>query len=405
MSYEEFKLQFAQMYEHYERHRADNITDPLVRQQHPISTISGWDQQTQVSNGCHPEDERWHKLQEIEQETDKSEPVCSCDYNSSGSPASYLAKHEDSEGVSLDSRTSDLYSDVKIGKESPFSQDSPIKSQIASPVCNGIPSSPSFGSPTKISEEDATKAEIIEEIVQEILSNSEKLLEERDVGTISPVVQDEEIIQAVNEVVEVSKDIPTSPEKDSESERYLTPTEETEKVSEETDNKSIAKLDNSENSKLDNSVSDNLTDNKISEAVPIVEISAVSVELEPSNVDSSLDASSNIPETSCITKSDDSKIEGTETSEVPAVENIPTISQICDPSHYTTSNDVNETQQENAHDDKRRGSLPNGQQSESGNDNVAQNSPQKRPRSASTSTQVDPNHFGKPIEELTNNKK
>jgi hypothetical protein len=138
VSYEEFKLQFAQMYEHYERHRADNITDPLVRQQHPISTISGWDQQTQVSNGCHPEDERWHNshaaLQEIEQETDKSEPVCSCDYNSTmseGSPASYLAKHEDSEGVSLDSRTSDLYSDVKIGKESPFSQDSPIKSQVA----------------------------------------------------------------------------------------------------------------------------------------------------------------------------------------------------------------------------------------------------------------------------------
>ncbi|KYB27871.1 Neurobeachin-like Protein [Tribolium castaneum] len=399
VSYEEFKLQFAQMYEHYERHRADNITDPLVRQQHPISTISGWDQQTQVSNGCHSEE--WHNshpLQEIEAETDKSEPVCSCDYNSTmseGSPASYLAKHEDSEGVSLDSRTSDLYSDVKIGKESPFSQDSPIKSQVAedtpeseategSPVCNGIhnESSPSFGSPTRISEE-AAKNEIIEEIVQEILSNSEKLLEERDVGSLSPVVQDEEIIQAVNEVVEVTKDIPTSPEKevqDSESERYLTPTEETEKVCEETDNK--AKSDN-ENSKLD-SVSDKPTDNKISEAVPIVEISAVSVELEPSNVESSLEA--NIPEPSC---NDDSKNEGTETSEVPAVENIPTISQICDPSHYTSSEET----QENAHEEaKRRGSLPNGQQ-DGGKENQAQNSPQKRPRSASTSTQVDPNHF------------
>lgn len=172
------------MYEHYERHRADNITDPLVRQQHPISTISGWDQQTQVSNGCHvEEEERWHNsrasLQEIEQEMDKSEPVCSCDYNSTlseGSPASYIAKHEDSEGVSLDSRTSDLYSEVKIGKESPFSQDSPVKSD-GSPMCNGIhESSSSFGSPTK--SEEVTKAEIIEEIVQEILSNSEKLLEE-----------------------------------------------------------------------------------------------------------------------------------------------------------------------------------------------------------------------------------
>ncbi|KAF4532522.1 hypothetical protein B566_EDAN010814, partial [Ephemera danica] len=29
---------------HYERHRSDNITDPAVRQQRPISTISGWEQ-------------------------------------------------------------------------------------------------------------------------------------------------------------------------------------------------------------------------------------------------------------------------------------------------------------------------------------------------------------------------
>lgn len=43
VSYEEFKLQFAQMYEHYERQRTDNITDPSVCQQRPISTISGWD--------------------------------------------------------------------------------------------------------------------------------------------------------------------------------------------------------------------------------------------------------------------------------------------------------------------------------------------------------------------------
>ncbi|XP_063239810.1 neurobeachin isoform X3 [Bacillus rossius redtenbacheri] len=54
VSYEEFKLQFAQMYEHYERQRSDNITDPAVRQQRPISTISGWDQQRAVANGYRP---------------------------------------------------------------------------------------------------------------------------------------------------------------------------------------------------------------------------------------------------------------------------------------------------------------------------------------------------------------
>lgn len=50
VSYEEFKLQFAQMYEHYEQRRADNITDPAERQQRPISTICGWERRdsTQV---------------------------------------------------------------------------------------------------------------------------------------------------------------------------------------------------------------------------------------------------------------------------------------------------------------------------------------------------------------------
>lgn len=110
------------MYERYEMHRADNITDPVVRQQHPISTISGWHGSAQnIPNGCHSDNERWQNsrasLQEIElNENDKSEQVCSCDYNSTlsdGSPVSYIVKHEDSEVVSLDSRTSDLFSDGK----------------------------------------------------------------------------------------------------------------------------------------------------------------------------------------------------------------------------------------------------------------------------------------------------
>lgn len=54
VSFEEFKLQFAQMYEQYDRHRADNITDPLIRQQRPISTISGWDQAMQNATGSQP---------------------------------------------------------------------------------------------------------------------------------------------------------------------------------------------------------------------------------------------------------------------------------------------------------------------------------------------------------------
>lgn len=37
------------MYEHYERHRTDNITDPAVRRSQPISTISGWDRERDES--------------------------------------------------------------------------------------------------------------------------------------------------------------------------------------------------------------------------------------------------------------------------------------------------------------------------------------------------------------------
>ena len=49
VSYEEFKLQFNSMYEKYERRRADNITDPAKRRRKPISTICGWEEQSQMS--------------------------------------------------------------------------------------------------------------------------------------------------------------------------------------------------------------------------------------------------------------------------------------------------------------------------------------------------------------------
>ncbi|KAF7268650.1 hypothetical protein GWI33_018245, partial [Rhynchophorus ferrugineus] len=498
VSYEEFKLQFSQVYEHYERHRADQITDPLLRQQHPISTISGWHGQSQnVHNGCHSAEDSWHSsrpvITEIEMnENDKSEQVCSCDYNSTiseGSPVSYIAKHDDSEAVSLDSRTSDLFSDHKIGKESPFSQDSPLKSQIeedhsvGSPICNGVHtgSSTSFGSPAKI--EDQQKTEIIEEIVQEILSKSEKLLEKQS-EIIRTDVETNEMIEArddkeIMEIVEKSAGdgsnmesnietelnaknaekslikedvIPVSPVKsvgnekeviDSESERYLTPTEEiVEKKDADSETKESSEKSAEDTKTIDedveggesgvqtaevardeargpSDVSDkqNPSDNELainnSNAVPIVENSAVSVEIEPSmKTNSSLDET-NVP----VSDNGDSKtpLEGTTTTEeqVPAVEKIPTISQYCDPSYSTTTNtsadvvdtvsskeDVvtpegNEVPQPEA---RRRISLPSNHiesQTEdlSSNSHVPQASPQRRPRSASISTQVDSNQF------------
>ncbi|KAJ8949535.1 hypothetical protein NQ318_005097, partial [Aromia moschata] len=350
VSYEEFKLQFAQMYEHYEMHRADNITDPILRQQHPISTISGWHEAPQnVANGCQSGGERWQNsrlsLQEIElNENDKSEQVCSCDYNSTlseGSP---------------------FHIDGKISKESPFSQDSPGKSQMVednidavtdSPICNGlhVESSPSFGSPEKVNE-DIQKTEIIEEIVQEILSKSEKLLEEhRDIcsdsnsRTISPVVQDQEIAQAVKEVVnnvpevEKSKGSQDRGTRESPRRKYLTPTE-------EIIEKKEIDLENPEK----NEGNDNI----------------------PSNTNES-----------CVEESGDD------------VTNISSIQLVL---REEGQGDPPEAPQKSADGIKRRVSLPSNPietqmgdfSQDSGTHSV---SPQKRPRSASTSTQVDPNLF------------
>ncbi|XP_046432422.1 neurobeachin isoform X1 [Neodiprion fabricii] len=132
VSYEEFKLQFAQMYEHYERQRSDNITDPELRQQRPISTISGWDQQHSGNNGYTrpipwtnaqqptlPNSEEHYKEFDNPDAADRLDESCSCDLNSidntesDGSPALIKSRSEtldtlqSSEAVSLDSRLSD----------------------------------------------------------------------------------------------------------------------------------------------------------------------------------------------------------------------------------------------------------------------------------------------------------
>ncbi|XP_066153140.1 neurobeachin isoform X2 [Euwallacea fornicatus] len=419
VSYEEFKLQFSQVYEHYERHRADQITDPVIRQQHPISTISGWHGQPQtIHNGCQADEDSWPSsrpnIREIElNENDKSEQVCSCDYNSTiseGSPASYIAKHEDSEGVSLDSRTSDLFSDNKI--------DSPLKSLGDSPMCNGVHtgSSTSFGSPAKVEEmsEEQQKGQIIEEIVQEILANCEKLLDE----------------QEAEKKVKSSQEVPISPvksignEKDSESERYLTPTEDikvpTEHIicgdSSEGD-VHVPVVTLAEQGQSDVSDKHDVSASAKTNNVPIVENSAVPVELEPSNQTNSSTMKDFVhsglednPESDKGTDADGQE------EQVPTVEKIPTISQFCDPSYSTpTTNTVTDVVVDNVNpetdlvtapnfvelpqvESRRRVSLPTNH-IESQTENIAssshvpQASPQRRPRSASISTQVDSNHF------------
>lgn len=217
--------------------------------------------------------------------------------------------------------------------------------------------------------------------------------------------------------------------------RYLTPTDEivekkeildetetTEKTEDKCDDEEEFRTVKSDKKESEEDVKTNSSSNDVivnesnsdneliknnSEAVPIVENSAVSVELEPSKNESSLG------EATVQSSDNDSKLADGAETEVPQVENISTISQYCDPSHNTTntavttdvvvnveeksSNNQTESPQTVVDGIKRRVSLPTCHtETQNGDFNRASGaaSPQKRPRSASTSTQVDPQLFG-----------
>lgn len=243
VSYEEFKLQFAQMYEHYERHRTDNITDPALRRAHPISTISGWDQDRDDSSLNAGESATEHlKIEEIKDAdnnqtnyhatngiANKSEQTnnvdmdnvkCACegdDQQQQKQPQPQLSANKDEDApklVSSISSISDVYNKQINGET----------------ICDGnrledVSEETSVGTPEKeagsgqealkqvleidsYEKEDESK-EIVEEIIENILQKSEALLEDcknaSDLithdSTSSPVIKDEEIELAVSEVV------------------------------------------------------------------------------------------------------------------------------------------------------------------------------------------------------------
>lgn len=183
VSYEEFKLQFAQMYEHYERQCSDNITDPALRQQRPISTISGWDQAQQAADDCDCHKERqWDKMNAITEGESQKDVICSCDANSidnENSPNSDEAKwtneHDSSEiCVSSDK---DIYAEVRKienwknkpveSRETENYDDGEIKSHLH----NGTHEEKSS---TEL-EELKTKQILVKNVVDDILSQAEKL--------------------------------------------------------------------------------------------------------------------------------------------------------------------------------------------------------------------------------------
>ncbi|XP_055302293.1 neurobeachin isoform X1 [Sitodiplosis mosellana] len=291
VSYEEFKLQFAQMYEHYERHRTDNITDPALRRAHPISTISGWDRdhdqstESSVKNGQalnekaitstqtnETQPERSYKVSKSEQTDDENvvglENVkCICEENANQDEANLsnnvdtakepsaqiLNSTESNKPVQSISSISQVYNEQLTGKSIVFNGDSehafdddathctPTKPVNASGDGGDFDDGSTSGSAAlrKTLEMDSydineDNKEIVDEIVEEILTKSETLLDdckrsldenhqhlEETETTSSPVIKDEEIEHAVSEVVKGVRNIERKVKRDSENDSDL----------------------------------------------------------------------------------------------------------------------------------------------------------------------------------------
>lgn len=277
VSYEEFKLQFAQMYEHYERHRTDNITDPALRRVHPISTISGWDQDRDDSvaidsNTTTPSPQPTKHSAISNNETIPPTPTV-VPYlngiNKNEQTDEEIVDEEKSEKCACDDNNQSITNSINTGETSSVTQTpttEPIPKNVSSisnisdvynkqinhnVICNGmthetISEEESLSSPEKesikLSAQEALKKEleidsydqseieskeIVEEIIENILQKSEELLEDcqntitRSVddmehATASPVIKDEEIELAVSEVVKGVLEIEKKTKRDSE---------------------------------------------------------------------------------------------------------------------------------------------------------------------------------------------
>lgn len=305
------------MYEHYERHRTDNITDPALRRAHPISTISGWDREQDpsaddakspnekaaIDGGDTPAvvaagenenvPEKLHnKVSKSEQTDDTGDDAigldqvkCACEENSNENGDKQEAIPQNSTTTSTDatkpvqsiSSISQVYNEQLTGKVS--SEPAPIvcNGDAEHHACNddnddiddGGDDTTTSCTPTKDAllekrrtdgnnddgktvtttttsgadalretleidgyddelndVDDDDSKEIVDEIVEEILTKSETLLDDckrsldesrtEETTTSSPVIKDEEIEHAVSEVVAGVRNIERMVKRDNE---------------------------------------------------------------------------------------------------------------------------------------------------------------------------------------------
>ncbi|XP_071745123.1 neurobeachin isoform X3 [Lepeophtheirus salmonis] len=109
VSYEEFRLQFSQMYESYERRRADNITDPEVRSQKPISTISGLNEDEEESEEDEEgeedieEDESTSEIKALEK-SDVEDSLTGVEEDDDGSQREEEVEEEEEDSIETDEK-------------------------------------------------------------------------------------------------------------------------------------------------------------------------------------------------------------------------------------------------------------------------------------------------------------
>ncbi|TMW46246.1 hypothetical protein DOY81_008674 [Sarcophaga bullata] len=255
VSYEEFKLQFAQMYEHYERQRTDNITDPALRQARPISTISGWEREEiqqqqhaavhnaasvtsledapQVDEDCDDDIEANeclnHHLQndknDPDVERDEAEGKCDCVIETESSEKYTDSTKENAlndTAKSSISNVSDVFnehmkSEVAVtainyngnvsGSTNACATSTPFKTKFLTDQ-EDTAETVSVSNLEEVETEESKTTDLLANLnIDEVLKDSEKVLSDcklvvDELQETSSVIKDEEIELAVNEVVQ-----------------------------------------------------------------------------------------------------------------------------------------------------------------------------------------------------------
>ncbi|KOX76971.1 Lipopolysaccharide-responsive and beige-like anchor protein [Melipona quadrifasciata] len=417
---------FAQMYEHYERQRSDNITDPELRQQRPISTISGWDQQHSGNNGYNKPspwgNQQNHDVQNVERNykefdttegNDRLEESCSCDLNSidntesDGSPAIVKSHSEtldtaqSSEAISLDSRLSDKPETPTTARE--IHTDTPTILEEGNSEAVSIPTTQETSEAISIESSSDFYSEVhkIEGSSPDSLVVAQDVQLKKDDDPSERKSQDETIVSQPSPVEKRERESVETKQEDIEQTEETLSEEKTDVSDAAVEAKADAETEAAAPAKEPSTISTNVSDNQPDTPVrteAVVEVTDNSV-CSNSDIQSSVDNATQVPNPK---------------------QQIPTISTVCDAnknmpdgvpqivSSTVVARDnslLNDLTPDHV-DAHRRSSLPAVSTETTTDDNLNSNeppslpvplrkasSPQKRPRSASTSTQVDPNHF------------